>query len=201
MLAPAPRAIDASPDRDVAQPASAPPPRHLLTITLNPLPIAAGRYGLNAEIVPLAHHAIVASAYWQQLQPWVLDRVLPKSVERGSLPGRIGAEIGYRLYSGSDGASGIFVGPSFVWMPIFYPQVSEQLRAELVPLDAFGGAIDVGAQAILGSGFTIGGGAGVMALAYTPPRSVAAPPGTPGVPSFVEPHVLPRLLMQAGWSF
>jgi hypothetical protein len=85
-------------------------------------------------------------------------------------------------------------------MPIVYPRVSEQLRAELVPLDAYGAALDVGAQAILGSGFTIGGGVGVMALAYTPPASVTPPPGALA-PTFAEPHVLPRLLLAAGWSF
>jgi hypothetical protein len=130
----------------------------------------------------------------------VLDRILPKEVERGTLPGAFGGELGYRLYSGSEGASGLFAGISALATPMFYPRVTEQLRAEVVPLTAYGGAIDVGAQAILGSGFTIGGGVGVMGLAYTPPASVKAPAGV-DAPTFVEPHVLPRLLLAAGWSF
>jgi len=200
---PAPSALRASllpVDRDAAQPAFERSPRRIVSVTLNPLPVAVGRYGLNVELVPIAHHAIIANAYWQSVQPWVLDQLFPKDVEKGSLPGRFGGEFGYRLYSGRDGASGLFVGPSFVWMPIFYPRVSEDLHAELVPLDAFGGAVDVGAQAIFGSGFTIGAGAGVMALAYTPPRSITPPPGV-SAPTFVEPHVLPRLLIAGGWSF
>ena len=74
------------------------------------------------------------------------------------------------------------------------------LRAEVVSFNAYGGALDVGVQAVVGPGFTIGGGVGVMALAYTPPASIAPPAGAQ-VPSYPEPHVLPRLLIMAGWAF
>lgn len=85
-------------------------------------------------------------------------------------------------------------------MPIAYPRVTENLRAEVVSFNAYGAALDLGVQAIIGPGFTIGGGIGVMALAYTPPASVAPPSGIQ-VPPYPEPHVLPRLLMMAGWAF
>lgn len=83
-------------------------------------------------------------------------------------------------------------------MPIAYPRVTDPLRAEVVSFNAYGGALDVGVQAVIGPGLTIGG-SGVMALAYTPPASITAPAGLE-VPSYPEPHMLPRLLMMAGWA-
>ena len=40
-------------------------PRHRLTVGVNPLPIVAGRYGLNLEIVPVRHHVLIASGWLQ----------------------------------------------------------------------------------------------------------------------------------------
>jgi hypothetical protein len=58
----------------------------------------------------------------------------------------------------------------------------------------------VGVQAVVGPGFTLGGGLGVMALAYDRPAS-ATPPAGIELPSYPEPHVLPRVLVMAGWAF
>jgi hypothetical protein len=176
------------------------PKRHL-TLTLNPIPIIAGRYGLNVELVPFAHGSIIASGWVQTFQPATLRVLLPKEVDvsHGATT-RFGGELGYRFYSGASGAQGVFAGISGVAMPIVYARVREDLHAEPVSFHAFGGAFDIGAQAILGSGFTIGGGLGVMYLAYAPPPSIKPPPGIEG-PTVAEPHVLPRLLLAAGWSF
>jgi hypothetical protein len=170
-------------------------------VGLNPLPLVAGRYGLNVELVPLQHHAIIASGWLQTFTPAMLRVVMPSQIDvsRGA-DSRFGGELGYRLYSGTEGAHGLFAGISGVAMPIMYPRVTQELRSEVVSFNAYGGAIDIGAQAITSSGFTIGGGVGVMALSYTPPASVKPPPGVQ-VPTLPEPHVLPRLLLAAGWSF
>jgi hypothetical protein len=163
--------------------------------------MALGRWGANVEFVPAAHHAIVASGYLQTFQPWILRRILPSEVEvGGGPPSRAGGELGYRFYTGATGANGLFIGPSFVAMPLAYPRVGADLRTDVVSFEAYGGAFDVGAQAIVDGGFTIGGGIGVMYLAYTPPASIAPPPGV-SAPKLLEPHVLPRLLLAAGWSF
>ena len=176
-------------------------PRRRVTIGVNPLPLIAGRYGLNVELVPVRHHARVASAWLQTFTPGMLRVLMPNendvSKGAGSL---LGGELGYRFYSGDEGAHGLFAGVSGVAMPIAYPRVSADLTSEVVSFHAYGGAIDVGVQAITSSGFTIGGGLGVMYLAYTPPAS-AQPPAGVSVPSLPEPHVLPRLLVSAGWSF
>jgi hypothetical protein len=127
--------------------------------------------------------------------------VLLPQAELGEGPTtRVGGEIGYRFYTGRDAPTGFFVGPSFLAMPFAYPRVTEDAKAEVVSFHAYGAALDLGAQIVTGSGFTFGGGVGVMALAYTPPAS-AAPPAGVEVPSYPEPHVLPRLLLQAGWAF
>jgi hypothetical protein len=193
--------LDTAPDRDRDTLSTPTPPMRRFVITLNPLPIAAGRYGGNLEIVLAPHHVLTGGAYVQTFSGWMLRAIMPSGVEVGDRAvSRVGGEIGYRLYSGRDGATGIFVGPSFVAMPIVQPVVTSDLRTEVVSLIAYGGAVDVGVQAQMSSGFTIGGGLGVMALAYSRPASATPPPGV-DAPAAPEPHVLPRVLFAAGWAF
>jgi hypothetical protein len=163
--------------------------------------MAFGRYGGNVEVLPFAHHAIVLSGYVQTFPPWIVRRLVPSNVEvGGGPPSRPGGEIGYRFYTGARGATGLFVGPSAVVMPLLYPRLSQDLRAEVVSFNAYGAALDVGVQAITDFGLTLGGGLGVMYLAYMPPASVTPPAGVTA-PSIIQPHVLPRFLLTAGWSF
>jgi hypothetical protein len=85
-------------------------------------------------------------------------------------------------------------------MPLAAPRLTSDYRAEVISFMAYGAALDVGVQAVVGGGFTIGGGVGVAALAYSRPVSATPPPGIE-LPSYPEPHVLPRLLFAAGWAF
>jgi hypothetical protein len=156
--------------------------------------MAFGRYGGNLEFLPAAHHAIVLSGFVQTFPPWIVRHLVPSNVDVGSgPPSRPGGEIGYRFYTGQHGASAVV-------MPLIYPRLGQDLRAEVVSFNAYGGALDVGLQAITDFGLTLGGGLGVMYLVYTPPASVTPPAGV-SAPTFVQPHVLPRLLFTAGWSF
>jgi hypothetical protein len=81
-------------------------------------------------------------------------------------------------------------------MPLAYPRLAADFEsADLVRFSALGAALDLGLQKVTRSGFTFGGGVGVMYLDYQVPsdrRRIALT---------VEPHVLPRLLLAAGWSF
>jgi hypothetical protein len=131
----------------------------------------------------------------------MLKVIMPDAIDvsRGA-DSRVGGELGYRFYTGRNGADGFFAGVSGVAMPFVYPRVTPDLKSQVVSFNAYGAALDLGFQAIVGSGFTIGGGIGVMAIAYSPPASVKPPPGVQA-PSYPEPHVLPRLLFAAGWSF
>lgn len=165
------------------------------TVSVNPLPVIAGRYGANVEYVVAPHHAIGASGFVQTFPRGMIELLVPSGAEIGSGPSTLpGGELGYRLYTSGASASGLFVGPSFVLMPIAYPRVRDDGKVDIDAQHAYGAALDVGAQMVTSAGFTVGGGLGAMVLAYTPPKSY-------GGIAFAEPHVLPRLLFMAGWSF
>lgn len=186
-------------DRDRTSP-DADPIRHRVALTLNPIPFVVGRFGANLEVMLASHHALLASGFVQTYPSAVMHLLVPQA-DMANLPSPLfGGEVGYRLYSGREGPEGVFVGPSLVMMPFAYPHVGSDLRAEMVAFETYGAALDVGAQAVVGSGLTIGGGIGVQYLAYSPPASIAPPPGA-SVPSYPEPHVLPRVLLAAGWAF
>jgi len=170
--------------------------RHPVAVTLNPLGFAIQRYGMNVEVVPIPHHALVGNLHLQSVPAWIARTVSGYDQIKDDSGSSVGGEIGYRLYSGRRGANGVFVGGSFVSTPLAYPRLMNDLATvELSRFQANGAALDIGAQAIIEPGFTIGAGLGVMYLAYAVPDDLRR------VPIGVEPHVFPRLLMTAGWSF
>ena len=165
-------------------------------MTLNPLGLAVQRYGANLEVVPLPHHAFVGTAFLQSVPLAIVKSLSGYDQITDSGKPSVGGELGYRLYSGKRGADGLFAGASFVMMPLAYPRIAADFRsAELVHYTAPGGALDIGAQAVTSSGFTVGGGIGAMYLGYTLPSDPRR------IPLPIEPHLLPRLLLAAGWSF
>lgn len=167
-----------------------------MTVTVNPLGLAIQRYGANVEVSPLPHHAIIGSLYSQSIPLWLIKDVSGRDEINRNGGASLGGELGYRLYSGRRGADGLFVGASFVSMPLAYPRLAADLAsADLVRFSALGAAFDIGLQKITSSGFTIGGGVGVMYLDYQVPDDYRR------IPLTIEPHVLPRLLLTAGWSF
>ena len=169
--------------------------RRYVTVTVNPLGLALARYGGNVEASPFPHHTLVASLYSQSVPMWLARAFASRDELHDTGGATLGGELGYRLYSGRNGSDGLFVGPSFVSMPLAYPRLASDLRsADLVRFSAPGAALDVGFQKITSSGFTIGGGIGVMYLAYEMPNDVRR------IPIGFEPHVVPRLLLAAGWS-
>lgn len=192
-----PGAEPTDPDRPSSDPS---PLHHRAALTINPLALVVGRYGANIEFVFARHHAIVASGFLQTFPTGLLKTALPDLPIENGPESRFGGELGYRFYSGTNGPTGVFVGPSFVAMPLAAPRLTEAYKAEIVSFTAYGAALDVGVQTVIGPGFTIGGGIGVMALAYAPPAS-AQPPAGIELPSWPQPHVLPRLLVMAGWAF
>ena len=190
-------------DPDVPDTATPPPSvtGRRVTVSLNPVPMALGRFGANAELLVAPHHALVLSGYLQSFPSWLVRRFAPSNVDVGAGPAsRPGGEIGYRFYTGGKEATGLFIGTSALAMPLAYPRITPNLRGDVVSFEGYGGALDIGFQMITDAGFTIGGGLGVMYVAYTPPASVTPPAGI-SVPSLAEPHVLPRLLFAAGWAF
>lgn len=170
--------------------------RRVAAVTVNPLGFAVKRYGVNLEVLPVAHHAVVGSAFLQSIPLGIVRSAAGRDEINESPGASFGGELGYRFYTGARGADGLFVGPSFVTMPLAYPRLANDLTsADLVRFSALGAALDVGVQKVTELGLTIGGGVGVMYLAYELPNDSRR------IPLTVEPHVLPRLLLTAGWSF
>lgn len=171
--------------------------RRSVALTINPLPLVAGRYGANLDVLPVAHHAITTTVFLQTFPMGLVRQFVPNGIVLTDPPSRVGGELGYRLYTSGRSASGFFMGPSLLLMPIAYPRATDA-GLEVTSFHAFGAALDVGVQAVTSGGFTIGGGVGVMGLAYSLPRSNVGGVEIPTVPT---PHVLPRLLLATGWSF
>lgn len=169
--------------------------RRPLALTVNPLAFVIQRYGGNVEYSFLPHQAVVATGYVQSV-PVSMVRPFAGNMEirdRATSPG-FGGELGYRLYTGRRGADGLFIGGSFVAMPVAYPRLGRDLAVELERVYGFGGAVDIGAQTVTSFGLTIGGGIGASFLAYDMPNDPSRLP-------LAMPGVLPRLLLQTGYSF
>lgn len=170
--------------------------RKPVSVTVNPLGLAIERYGANIEVVPLPHHGLIGSLFSQSIPVRLVRGLSGRDEINQQRSAALGGELGYRLYSGTVGADGLFVGASFVSMPLAYPRVATDFAsADLVRFTALGAAFDVGAQKVLGSGLTLGGGVGIMYLDYELPADILR------IEIPFEPHVLPRLLLTAGWSF
>jgi hypothetical protein len=176
-------------------------PRKHISIEVNPIPMIAGRYGGNVEYVPFVHHALTASVFYQTFSSQTLGIVMPKAVDTSAgAQARLGGEVGYRFYSGHIGPNGFFAGASGVATPLALPRVRPDLHTEVVSFQTFGAAVDIGAQWVSDWGITIGAGIGGMYLFYDAPKSAALPAGAPSI-SVPQPHILPRVLLAAGWSF
>lgn len=175
--------------------------RRPVALTINPLAFVIQRYGGNIEWSFARHHALVGSGYLQSVpvemvRPFAGDIVIK---DKNATPA-FGGELGYRLYSGKRGADGLFIGGSFVAMPVAYPRLGATevgtgtATVELARIYGVGGAIDIGAQTVTSWGLTIGGGLGASFLAYNYPDDPSRLP-------YSLPSVLPRLLLQTGYSF
>lgn len=128
----------------------------------NPLGLIIGRYSADLEYLPAPHHALHFSPVGYFALPGVADELVG-----------FGAEMGYRWYSGLNGAHGFFVGASFIAMSLHY------LHGALpgVPLDVpedtsyveLGGALDAGYQVVILGNFAAGIGLGAQYTADTTP--------------------------------
>lgn len=121
-----------------------------VTLSLNPLSFLLARFGANVEVLPAKHHAFMLSPYYQFGETKGLGPTTHHSVFAG--------EVSYRFYSGSLGANGLYVGPSFI--------LGRESVRSLTPgfdtnITTIGAAIDAGGQLIEKNGLTIGLGAGV----------------------------------------
>jgi hypothetical protein len=160
------------------------------SVELNPLAATIGRYSAQVEWLPLTHHAVV-------LNPHVDHTSYSISAGGASIDQSLtgfGGELGYRFYTGSRGANGFYVGPSFL-----ITSYTASSGPASTSFSNIGAALDVGGQFILGPGIVIGGGFG---LQYT---SVSTGADTNGLPLAAAVMggggVRPRFLLSVGYAF
>jgi Protein of unknown function (DUF3575) len=125
-------------------------------IELNPLGIIMGRYSLQGEVMLASHHSLQVNPHFNYTP--VSTTVNGQELDLGKFVG-FGGELGYRFYSGSRGPAGFYAGASF--LAAYYSQSSGAGNGSQA-FGSFGGAIDIGGQAIIGPGIVIGGGFGLQ---------------------------------------
>ncbi len=184
---PTPSPAVATPQPDVALATKPEPAFKSVTLTLNPLSLLLTRVGLNVEYLPTRHHAIVLNPYFQSLSAGV-DGGTKTSYTN------FGGELGYHFYTGDNGASGFYIGPSLLAMKSNASTSYANGPSTSASIFVYGAALDIGGQYVGKSGFTIGGGVGAMYLA-------ANDTNTATTSSFKVSGVLPRFLFTIGYSF
>jgi hypothetical protein len=166
------------------------------TLEISPMSFFLARYGAEATVVPIDHHALTGTLYYYDA-----------TTEIQQIPGNsapcpcggpnhfrgVGGEIGYRWYSGARGPRGVFAGPSlllgrFDAIPTYGDKTS---------FYDLGLAIDVGYEALIGDDFVILVGAGAQ---YVKP-SESLPQQTTYVAAVANAAFRPRALLAFGWAF
>ena len=144
----------------VAEPSPVP---KQFAFTFNPLNLLVGRFGFNFEYQPVLHHGLIVSPHYDHASGDPSYDAETTSFT-DTLNG-VGAELGYRFYSGHQGFDGFFAGPSLL---IATHKLTRTNAASIPPgsetsvsFSSIGGAFDVGWQWQLGH-FIVGGGAGVQ---------------------------------------
>jgi len=173
-----------------------PPPRRILTIEYNPLPILIGKLSANIVIAPFIHHALVLNPFYVSTETnpiFVFDDAgmsmqLPKQKFAG-----FGGELGYRYYAGEGGIRGFFIGPSAVLASL---EATAQDGSKTRFLN-YGFAADIGYQALLADRVSLSLGGG---LQYTKTNKPIPDQQFPAK-FFANGGVRPRLLLSVGVAF
>ncbi len=152
--APAPAAANEKPQADDDGPEI-----KRLSLELNPLGLAIGRYSVQGEYMLARHHAVTLNPFYAHAP--VTVTVNGQSADAGSLNG-FGGELGYRFYTGSKGANGFFVGPSFLFGAYSQSGGIGPASTASSSFTSIGGALDVGGQFIIGPGVVLGFGGGLQ---------------------------------------
>lgn len=194
----------ARPRRRTPEPAAKPPgeaptrPRRSLVVSINPAALFLRRVSIAVEYSPFAHHGFVLSlsgvhtSYQPDSYAAAPCPILPCG---GGPRGRVAnlvngaiAELGWRLYTGSSGPTGLFIGPS---------GVVGLLAANGDAYTLAGAALDAGAQIVTESGFTVTAALGVQLQRVS--ESFSASNFATG--AVTQSGVAPRAIGAVGWAF
>lgn len=167
------------------------------SIELNPLSVSIGRYSLTGEYMLAKHHAVVLTPHFTHAP--VTVTVNGQEIDGGALNG-FGGELGYRFYTGSAGANGFYIGPSFVFSS--FSQSAPSGSSGSSSSDSFtaiGGAVDLGGQAIIGPGIVLGGGFGLQYTVNS--KDIATDNLNLASAIIAGGGIRPRFLFTIGYSF
>jgi hypothetical protein len=180
--------------------APSPEPRRF-ALTFNPLNLIIGRYGFNFEYQPVPHHGLIVSPHYDYYSENPQGDYGYAFVD--TLNG-VGAELGYRFYSGKRGFEGFFAGPSLLLATNRVTTTGSFSGPPVKTNDTWssvGVAFDVGGPLQLGH-FIIGGGAGVR---YTKLNQNLNEHGLGDMPVIEEVNAgggwCPRLAFNLGYAF
>jgi hypothetical protein len=141
------------------------PEMRRFAVYVNPMSFIVNRYGASIEVLLASHHALEAGAYYVYSE--VSDGV-SNNVFRG-----VGGELGYRFYLGQNGFRGFYVGPSLLLAAL---EAVPRNGASVSYFD-FGGALDLGWEALVADRVLVGIGAGAQYTTNTktlPPQQIPA---------------------------
>jgi hypothetical protein len=190
--APAPVAQPQQEDR----PVNAEPVKELksLAIEANPLAAAIGRYSLQVEWLPAAHHALVVNPHYDSVNSDTSITVNGQTTTLTQSFSGFGGEVGYRFYTGKTGPLGFFIGPS-----LLVAKYTSSAGDASTSFTSLGGAVDLGGQAVIGPGIVVGGGFG---LQYTKISQDVSTDGMSLAAAVIAGGgVRPRALFTVGYAF
>jgi hypothetical protein len=159
-------------------------------LELNPLGLVlGGRFSINGEWAPVAHHALVVSPHF--IHTTANIATAPRMTASETFTG-VGSEIGYRYYTGHRGMNGVFFGPSLI-LGVYNAALPGGNQA----FTTAGLAADVGVQEILSDHFVLGAGVGLQYLSSSHDFG-----DLPTGPSLIASSGFkPRFLASAGYGF
>lgn len=189
---------EATEEEGPAPVASTDPPLKSLAIELNPLSLFIGRLSANVEYMPAVHHAVVVNPYYVSVNADVTVGVDGDAETYEDNFSGGGVELGYRMYTGSKGPNGFFVGPSLL-LGLYNSEDSDFTDTEGRTFTSYGFAVDIGGQGVIGPGIVLGGGFG---LQYTKVSGDAPGFDLPLTAEIlVGGGVRPRFLLSVGYAF
>jgi hypothetical protein len=181
--------------RTDAPPANVEPKR--FAVEANPLSLVVSRFSAQVEWLPARHSALTLNPFYFHANR--TETVDGQAYDLGSQNG-VGAELGYRYYTGTRGPNGFFVGPSLV-LANFWASGGETTPPTAIVLTrpdsytAYGAAVDLGGQFVLGPGVVMGFGVGAQYL-FT-----SKPPADLSILFEGRAGFSPRVLASLGYAF
>jgi hypothetical protein len=178
-----------------------PPAAHRLAISWHPLPLIAGfgKLELDAQLVPLDHHAIILNGFYSQTATAPIALQDATGMPTLQLPEQkftaIGLELGYRYYGGLAGPRGWFVGPSLIAARVHEAQGRFGDGSTTDYMD-FGVAVDVGYAAVVDH-VALSAGLGAQGLV----TSRTIPPQQFPARTYADAGISPRFVASVGYAF